>query len=121
MGLLAHISSTDVMICIYIYILYIHCPFMYVGYVCFCVLESLYSNLSSPKGDMLNLMYTAIADQLTIMDFLPLQNSSKTDVAIPWRCTCDIMRFENPPVEKRASDSDCLVAACGCIRIHNCT
>ena len=73
---------------------------MYVGYICFCVLESLYSNLSSPKGDMLNLMYTAIADQLTIMDFLPLQNSSKTDVAIPWRCTCDIMRFENPPVEK---------------------
>ena len=57
---------------------------MYVGYICFCVLESLYSSLSSPKGDMLNLMYTAIADQLTIMDFLPLQNPSKADVAIPW-------------------------------------
>ena len=49
----------------------------------FCILESLYSNLGSPKGNMLNLMYMAVADQLTIMDLLPSQNPSNADVAIP--------------------------------------
>ena len=49
----------------------------------FCILESLYSNLGSPKGNMLNLMYMAVADQLTIMDLLPSQNPRNADVAIP--------------------------------------
>ena len=59
---------------------------IYCNIICFalfCILESLYSNLGSPKGNMLNLMYMAVADQLTIMDLLPSQNPSNADVAIP--------------------------------------